>query len=337
LSGLYDNNRFTTAIGRPSAEPATSGVENRIGQVSAFGQITFCQSCKFEISAGGRAEITKSEGSLLVRTKGDISEPSQIDFRLSPSVGIGWHVRNRLLVFGRYQQGSRSGGLEVSPLGDRTTSKRFQDDTLQAIELGFRAGNSETMRAWLSASVSYAYWNNIQADLIDHSGMIYTTNLGDGYVFGVEAQGGISPLACLAVDGAIFVNSSALSAPASAFNTSRDRDLPDVPAIGARVSAAYSVAFSGGKTLKLNGTVRYVGPSKLGIGMPFALSQGRYVASSIALSYSSGLVDVSFSVDNVGDERGNRFAFGNPFNFGAGDQRTPLRPRSLRLALSKGF
>jgi iron complex outermembrane receptor protein len=337
LSGLYDRNRFSTAIGRQSAGTTRNGVENQVEQASAFGQINFCQSCKFELSAGGRVEITRSEGSLLERAQGDVAEPSQIDFRFSPSLGIGWNIHHGLLIFGRYEQGSRSGGLAVSPLGDRTTSTRFQDDTLQAVELGFRAGDSETRHPWLNATLSYARWRNIQADLIDGAGLIYTTNLGDGYIFGVEAQGGLSPLLGVVLDGAVFVNSSALSDPVAEFNTSRDRDLPDVPATGARVSAAYSIALSRDRSVKLTGTMRYVGPSKLGIGLPFALSQGRYLASSIGLGYSSGRIAVSFSVDNLGNVRGNRFAFGNPFGFSTENQQTPLRPRSFRLALSRTF
>jgi iron complex outermembrane receptor protein len=337
LSGLYDRNRFSTAVGSQSAGIARNGVENQVEQVSAFGQVIFCQKCKFELSAGARAEITRSEGSLLERARGDVAEPSQIDFRLSPSFGIGWNVRTGLLIFGRYEQGSRSGGLAVSPLGDQTTSRRFQDDTLEAVELGFRAGDSETRRPWLNATLSYARWKNIQADLIDGAGLIYTTNLGNGYILGVEAQGGISPLAGIVLDGAIFMNSSALSEPVAEFNTARDRDLPDVPATGARVTAVYSIALPGDRLVRLTGTMRYVGPSKLGIGMPFALTQGRYLASSISLGYSSGRIAVSLSIDNVGNVRGNRFAFGNPFGFSTDNQQTPLRPRSFRLAVSKAF
>lgn len=337
LAGLYSMNRFITAIGNPSGSSAGNGVENQIEQASTFGQITYCPNCKVEFSAGGRAEVTRTEGSLLGRAHGDVAEPSRVDIRLSPSLGVGWHAADRLLVFGRFQQGARSGGLAVTPLGSRTTSQRFQADTLRAIELGFRAGSRETTRAWLSGGVSYAHWTNIQADLIDNAGLIYTTNLGDGYVLGLEAQGGISPLRSLVIDGALFVNSSALSDPVPAFDTSRDRDLPDVAATGARLSAAYSIPLFGDHKINVNGTIRYVGPSKLGIGTPFALSQGRYLTNAIAFNYAVDGAQISFRIENIGDVRGNRFSFGNPFGFAAGDQRTPLRPRSFRLAVSRSF
>jgi iron complex outermembrane receptor protein len=337
LAGLYNKNRFTTAIGNPSGSTGGNGVENQIEQVSTFGEVTYCPDCRFEFSAGGRAEVTRSEGSLLERAQGDITEPSRVDVRLSPSLGVGWHAGDRLLVFGRFQQGARSGGLAVSPLGNRTTSQRFQADTLRAVELGFRAGSRETTRAWLSATLSYAHWTNIQADLIDEAGLIYTTNLGDGYVLGLEAQGGISPLARFIINGALFVNSSALSDPVPAFDTSRDRDLPDVAATGARISAAYSMPLFGTRAINVDGTLRYVGPSKLGIGTPFALSQGRYLTNSVAVSYAFDRAQISVGIDNLGDVRGNRFSFGNPFGFAAGNQRTPLRPRSFRVAVSRSF
>ncbi|MDB5701823.1 MAG: TonB-dependent receptor, partial [Sphingomonadales bacterium] len=337
LAGLYDRNRFTTAIGIPSGLMVGNGVENQIEQVSIFGQATYCPNCKFEFSAGARAEVTRSEGALLQRAQGDVTEPSRVDVRLSPSLGVGWHAGDRLLVFGRFQQGARSGGLAVSALDNRTTSHRFQADTLWAVELGFRAGSRETTRAWLNGTLSYAHWTNIQADLIDKAGLIYTTNLGDGYVLGLEAQGGISPLPRLVIDGALFVNSSALSDPVPAFNTSRDRDLPDVAATGARLSAAYSLPLSSTHAVNVIGTIRYVGPSKLGIGTPFALSQGRYLTSSVAVIYVLDKTEISLGIDNLGDVRGNRFSFGNPFGFASGDQRTPLRPRSFRVAVSRSF
>ncbi len=337
LAGLYNKNRFTTAIGGPSASTVSNGVENQVEQLASFGQLTYCPHCKVEFSGGARAEVTRSEGSLLLRAQGDVAEPSRVDIRLSPSLGIGWHAGDRLLVFGRFQQGARSGGLAVSPLDNRTTSQRFQADTLRAVELGVRAGGRETTHAWLNATLSYAHWNNIQADLIDSAGLIYTTNLGDGYVLGLEAQGGISPLANLIVDGALFINSSALSDPVPAFDTSRDRDLPDVAATGVRLSAAYSMQLSQRDAIDFSGTLRYVGPSKLGIGTPFALSQGRYLMSSMAVSYAVDDTRISLGIDNLGDVRGNRFSFGNPFGFAAGDQRTPLRPRSFRVAVSRSF
>ena len=42
-------------------------------------------------------------------------------------------------------------------------------------------------------------------------------------------------------------------------------------------------------------------------------------------------------VDNVADERGNTFAYGNPFTFGQVRQVTPQRPRTVGLRLAAGF
>jgi len=46
---------------------------------------------------------------------------------------------------------------------------------------------------------------------------------------------------------------------------------------------------------------------------------------------------LSLKVDNVGDVRGNTFAFGDPFGLGERNQVTPLRPRTVRLGFDARF
>jgi iron complex outermembrane receptor protein len=41
----------------------------------------------------------------------------------------------------------------------------------------------------------------------------------------------------------------------------------------------------------------------------------------------------SLDVENLLDSRANRFSFGNPFSVAGGTQRTPLRPRTVRIGI----
>ncbi|MGZ6015664.1 MAG: hypothetical protein ACXWKM_07950, partial [Phenylobacterium sp.] len=42
-------------------------------------------------------------------------------------------------------------------------------------------------------------------------------------------------------------------------------------------------------------------------------------------------------VDNVADERGNTFAYGNPFSRARATQATPLRPRTVGMGFARAF
>ena len=55
------------------------------------------------------------------------------------------------------------------------------------------------------------------------------------------------------------------------------------------------------------------------------------------MRFAIGNLGLSLDIDNIGDVRANRFAYGNPFGAAQGYQITPLRPRNVRLGLDANF
>ena len=45
----------------------------------------------------------------------------------------------------------------------------------------------------------------------------------------------------------------------------------------------------------------------------------------------------SIAMTNILDGRGDSFGFGNPFSIRLGEQRTPIRPRTLTLRIERKF
>jgi outer membrane receptor protein involved in Fe transport len=189
----------------------------------------------------------------------------------------------------------------------------------------------------LDAAVSYATWADIQADLIDAQGLPFTTNLGSGRIYGFEAQATWQITPWLRSDVATFINDSALSQPAPAFIAADERDLPNIAKSGARAALHVGTALSPAATLSFDGSVRYVGHSKLGIGAPLEIDQGGYLEGDLGARVEFAKWGISLNATNVGDVRANRFSFGNPFTVAAGRQITPLRPRSIRIGLDARF
>ena len=60
---------------------------------------------------------------------------------------------------------------------------------------------------------------------------------------------------------------------------------------------------------------------------------GGYQTANIRIGATRGAWESTLSVDNVFDEGGNTFAFGNPFDAGKIRLSTPPRPRTIGLQL----
>jgi len=112
--------------------------------------------------------------------------------------------------------------------------------------------------------------------------------------------------------------------------------IPNIARITARTGAVYHRTLAGGRDLRIDGWLRYVGASRLGVGPVLGERQGSYLDSGLTARLGLGAFGVSASVTNLADVRGNRFALGTPFTTGR-DQVTPLRPRTLRLGLDAAF
>ena len=83
--------------------------------------------------------------------------------------------------------------------------------------------------------------------------------------------------------------------------------------------------------LTVAGNARYVGRSRLGVGPVLDLPYGNYVETGLTSALRFSRYELSLTVDNVLDTRGNRFAIGNPFGVAYRDEATPLRPRRIRI------
>jgi outer membrane receptor protein involved in Fe transport len=331
---VHDVNRIRRTLGPPAAPLPIAGVRNDVSEAALFGQYSFALGARVTARLGGRLTLSRNVGMAL--DVPDEAEPDRTDFRPSPTAAVTWRAAEGLLLYARVQQGFRAGGLAVAGSGSGSATQRFDSDSLTSVETGFRIGRSGG-RLHIDAAISFARWADMQADLIDARGLPYTTNLGNGRIYGVEANASWQVTPALSLEAAAFINESALSHPDPAFAAAQDRDLPNIPGAGARAGAHVSTALSPSLSLTLDAAFRYVGRSHLGIGAPLDLVQGGFVEGQIGGRLDFGRFGLSLDVDNVADARGNRFSFGNPFSVADGQQITPLRPRTVRLGFDAAF
>lgn len=333
---LQNTSEVRRRIGPSTAMLPITNVRNETMEVAVFGQTSIPISDRVTATLGGRIAIGRSDGQVL-DTGEDVDEPARTDFQASPTAALSWRAGDDVLVYTRYQKGSRTGGLAVFATESGTAAERYRSDSLTSLEAGIRLGNSEASRVSLNAALSYAWWNDIQADLIDERGLPYTTNLGDGGISGVEIEASWQVTSRLRLDAAAFLNGSSLTDPAPPFAAAEETDLPNIAAAGGRIGASFRANLSDRAALSVDGSISYVGSSQLGIGAPLDVTQGDFFDSQVGARVDLGKLGLSVDIDNLLDVGGNRFAFGNPFGLEMRNQVTPLRPRTVRVGIDLAF
>ena len=337
ISLLRSIDRTERTIGPVGSPAALATLLDERMEYALFGEATQPFARDWLVTIGGRFERSKSAGELIGGTGVDF-EPKRQKNRVLPTAAISWKPRSDFIAFLRYQSGFRSGGIAID--GDQLNSAtRFDSDELDTVELGVRLGGTEGGGRRLSGGItmSYSNWRAIQADLISVDGLPYTANIGRGRIYGLEANIVWRLTDRLTVDGALFVNDSALTDPSLGLEDSDSNALPNVAKAGGRASIAWQRPLTENLDFKLDGTVRYVGASKLSTILPLNLEHGETVQVDLSAALNTAAWRVSLDIVNLLDFTGNSFSYGNPFSVGLGKQITPLRPRTVRLRVKVGF
>jgi iron complex outermembrane recepter protein len=338
ISLLRSIDRIERKLGPVGAPQSLASLRDEKQEMALFGEATQTIGQNWSATMGARLARALSLGELIGGT-GPEFEPRRTQLRFLPTAALSWKPHPDLLAYLRYQSGFRSGGIAISS-GQINTATRFESDEIKTVELGLRLGGAAEGRSGrISGGIaaSYSRWNSIQADLISTDGLPYTANIGNGAIYGLEANARWRPTDRFSLDAALFVNNSALNSPAMGFEESAERPLPNVAKTGGRFSAVWEGRISSQLTFKLDGTLRYVGQSSLGTTAPLILEQGEYVQADMAAALDAGAWQITLDASNLLNKSGNSFSYGNPFSVGQGKQITPLRPRTIRIGLHFGF
>ena len=172
----------------------------------------------------------------------------------------------------------------------------------------------------------------MQTDQIAPDGAFYVLNAGSVHDVGVELEIASRPLDNLTVQGNFFLNNTSLS-NINPLLASGEGVLPGAPNVTAGISGRYD--FRIGQTDDGFATLDYgyVGVSHLGFGEN-TQTMGGYRLANIRTGFDHGSWQLVLFVENLTNDRGNTFAFGNPFDLNRGPQVTPPRPRTVGVSLT---
>ena len=325
---------------------ALTGVTNRVTEYTGYGELTGELLPDVIATAGLRYSHARLGGSgedvalaLALAAAGKAITAHRNESDLLPSFAILARPLSNLTLYARYQEGFRPGGLAV----DGNFVRRYRNDRVHTWEGGIRLGERRRTPFDANISVSHTRWFNIQADFIDGNGFPTTANIGDGRITSISGSLAVRVTPTLSFDlGAVYNHSRVDDlAPQIAlvadFAPGRLGRIPNVASHAVRGAITYAAPVGDDEEIRINGWANYIGPSRLGIGPVLGEGQGDYVDTGLAMRLGNGRRGLSVTLTNLLDSKGNRFALGTPFVEGSPGYLTPLRPRTLRVAVDIAY
>ncbi|WP_082441978.1 TonB-dependent receptor domain-containing protein [Sphingomonas sp. Leaf33] len=325
---VNDRDELARSVAVPGALRDIIGVTNVTRSASLFGESTLSLSRSLAVTVGARGTSARTDGSPSVTPLSGSFVRGRSTRRIDPTIAASWRIAPLVAAFGRFQTGYRTGGLSVAPGIGRVAD--FRSDSIVVGELGVRRIARGPIGLALSASVSLAHWDNIQADLISRRGQPYTDNIGNARITAFETALDWTPLPGLRAQGAVLLTDNRVTGPIADLSRRSNRRLPETPPFAAHGALSYAWT-AGNVTPRVVAGIDHVGRSVLGTGDLFDISQGAYSVLSLGGGVRRGAVEVTIDIDNLTNVQANRFAYGNPFAFAMREQITPLRPRNVRI------
>ncbi|GAA3247509.1 hypothetical protein GCM10020258_00120 [Sphingomonas yabuuchiae] len=136
--------------------------------------------------------------------------------------------------------------------------------------------------------------------------------------------------------GAVFVTDNEATGSTALLSRANNRRLPETPSVSARLGLVRDLALGRDTILSTRGG-GLCRPLGAGCRRHVRRPAGGYGVANLGLTARRGGYALALTFDNLLDERGNRFAYGNPFLLGRRNVSTPLRPRTVGVRLSADF
>lgn len=262
----------------------------------------------------------------------------------APKAVLRYQITDRWMAYVQAAEGYRTGGFNTGgPIGQVfggpgstiQPSRRYRSDELWSYEAGSKWSNPD-FGLTLQAAAYLVSWQDIQSTQLLPSGVAYTANIGDGRTVGLELEGAWS-IGSFDFRGSLLLNEPELDRPRPGFPGAPDSPLAGVPRVTVSTTVHYQAPLGGGLVFTADAGVSYVGPSRLTFDASLAPPMGDYFTTRFAAGVGDDRWRVNLFVENARNDRGNTFAYGNPFTLDGPEQITPQRPLRFGVKLQANF
>jgi outer membrane receptor protein involved in Fe transport len=340
---------FAADTDEPQSATLTAGAretiyrrKDHLVEAAAYGELGYDLTPRLTLTLGGRLfeswlRTDASDFGLMPALAPMAADLKDNGF--APKIRLSYAAAPDRVLYVQAQEGFRTGGfnLPVSVVGrgpGETFRRRFRPDRLWSYEAG---GEISLLRRTLTlrAAVFYANWRNMQTDQYLDSGLPITVNIGDGSNRGVEAEGAWTPDEHWQVRANLLVDDPEITRSAHIFPARPHIGLPGVPRAMGALDGRYRWRPAAGLEASVSAQYAYVGRSYLTFEGGPAGRMGGYDEARLSADLSGRLWRARLFVDNLFDQRGDTFAFGNPFLHQP--QATPERPRTIGLRFERAY
>lgn len=348
LTGLFwSDTAIDSSVDLTALWPTLRPVYNeqrrdRQNEFAAFAQATYDLTDDLSLIVGGRYYVFDYETASLVRQGGD-ERPFDGRGRtsgFSPKLALSWRPDDNWSFYGQISQGHRASGFNTAgPINDHFTNtivkplRAYGGDSLWNYELGAK-GVMQDGRIQMRAALFYADWRNLQSDQFLPSGLSYTVNVGDGANTGLEIEANWRPTENLEIRSNALLTDPRVIRSNPMFKSRGNAGLPGVPAVSTNIAIGWRRPMTDQVVLIADGSVAYVGPSRLTFDAAKRHKMGDYVTARASIGLEMGRWRASAYVTNPFNTSANTFAFGDPFRLPEALTTTPLRPRTIGLNLT---
>lgn len=317
--------------GRPEQE---ADLDRQFADGALFGELVVAPAPSWRVAAGGRLSMVRASHEVRALGFGAdarMAGEDRTEVLFAPTLAARWTAPDGLQLFGRLEQGVRPGSVGES----RGALERFRSDRVTLVESGVRFPDDDGV--WTAeVSAGFLDWRDVQADVVTQGGDLITANVGDGTVRFVQARGSWLPHERFAVSGGLFLNNSRLSLDGPNVIGVIGGDIPNVARSGAQLSLDYDAGRLVDLPLQLGADLRYVGPSRPGLGPGLDVVQGGYVRADLAARLGGEAYAWTLRVSNPLDAEAVRYGVGSPYQL-SDPQGAPLRPLTVRLGFEAAF
>jgi iron complex outermembrane receptor protein len=331
-------------VGVSPPEPARSIYRRHdlLSEAATYGEVAYDLTPRLTATAGARWFVTR------VETHADAFDLAQAplapvrgrltDQGLAPKLRLSFAMTPDVVVYAQVQEGYRAGGFNIPAAAGgafETVAARFRPDHLWSYELGAALpllDNSVILRG----ALFHADWRDLQTDQRLASGLPMTVNIGNGSNTGVEGEAVWRPNAQIQVRANLLLEDPQIDRAFDVFPARRDIGLPGVPYAMGAADVRYRWRL-GRFEAETSAQVAYVGHSFLTFDGGTGNRMGGYASGRVAAALGTAAWRATAYVDNVADEAGNTFAYGNPFSRARATQATPLRPRTFGVGVTRRF
>ncbi len=316
---------------------------DRLSEAAAYAEFSYDITPRWALTVGGRAFATRlstyADGFDLTPAVRDSAAGQLKDAGFAPKVRLSYDVAAGFVAYAQVQEGYRSGGFDVPALPQPAPNpgvQRYRPDKLWNSEIGADLTLFDHTLV-LRGALFHADWKSLQTDQYLSSGLPMTVNIGDGANTGLEASLVWKPDTHFQARATALIEDPQLTRAGNVFPATRNSGLPGVPDRMASADLSYSWTPWSGVRAQVSGQYSYVGRSSLTFDRGPINAMGGYGVARLAASLATRRWSLEAYVENLDDNRGNTFAFGNPFSRELGSQATPPRPRTVGVALGWGF